>query len=104
PAEISEHGKNPLAPFREMREKAPGVPVVVLCDSAGEGLARAAVQQGAVAYLPHEALQADLLNVLRSVAGKATPPSTILRTLAPTGTGGKIVAFMGAKGGVGTTT
>jgi len=104
PAEISEHGKNPLAPFREMREKAPGVPVVVLCDSAGEGLARAAVQQGAVAYLPHEALQADLLNVLRSVAGKATPPSTILRTLAPTGTGGKIVAYMGAKGGVGTTT
>jgi pilus assembly protein CpaE len=49
-------------------------------------------------------LETDLLKVLRAVAGKATLSSTILRTLMPSGRGGKIVAFMGAKGGVGTTT
>src|SRR5580700_5595798 len=62
---------DPLASFLQLREKAQGVPVVVLCDSAGEGLARAAVQHGAEAYLPREAFEADLLKVLRSVAGKA---------------------------------
>lgn len=104
PAEIGGCAENPLAPFRELQEKAQGVPVVVLCDSAGEALARTAVQLGAAAYLLREALEADLLTVLRSVAGKAALSSTILRTLKPTGKGGKIVAFMGAKGGVGTTT
>ena len=104
PVESGGGADNPLAPFRELQEKAQGAPVVILCDSAGEGLARTAVQQGASAYLLREAFAADLLKVLRSVAGKAAPSSTILRTLAPTGKGGKIIAFMGAKGGVGTTT
>ncbi len=63
--------ENSLAPFRELQEKARGVPVVILCDSAGEALARAAVQQGASAYLLREAFEADLLKVLRSVAVKA---------------------------------
>jgi pilus assembly protein CpaE len=102
--EMCRSAENPLAPFRELREKAQGVPVVILCDPAGEGLARTAVQQGAAAYLLREAWEADLLKVLRSAAGKAAIPSTILRTRAPTGKAGKIVAFMGAKGGVGTTT
>ena len=96
--------ENPLAPFRELREKAQGAAVVVLCDSAGEGLARTAVQQGAAAYLLREAFEADLLKLLRSVAGKIAPSPATLRTLASSGKGGKIMAFMGAKGGVGTTT
>jgi pilus assembly protein CpaE len=96
--------ENRLAPFLELYEKAPGVPVVVLCDSTGEGLAQTAVQQGAAAYLLHEAFEPDLLKVLRSIDRKAALSSTILRTLTPTGKGGKIIAFMGAKGGVGTTT
>ncbi len=104
PAEIGGRAENPLAPFRELQEKAHGVPVVVLCDSAGEGLPETAVQQGAAAYLLREAFEADLLKVLRSVAGKAAPSPAILRTLTPSGKGGKIIAFMGAKGGVGTTT
>ncbi len=104
PAEIGGCAENPLAPFRELQEKAQGVPVVVLCDSAGEDLARTAVQHGASAYLLREAFEPDLLEVLRSVAGKAALSSTILRTLTPAGKGGKIIAFMGAKGGVGTTT
>jgi pilus assembly protein CpaE len=97
-------GENPLAPFRELQEKAQGVPVVVLCDAASEGLARTAVEQGAAAYLLREAIEPDLLKLLRSVAGKSGLSSAILRTLAPNGRGGKIITFMGAKGGVGTTT
>ena len=104
PVEINGRAEDPLAPFRELQEKARSVPVVIVCASAGEALARAAVQHGAAAYLLREALEADLLNVLRSVAGKAVHSSTPLRTLAPAGKGGKIIAFMGAKGGVGTTT
>jgi pilus assembly protein CpaE len=96
--------ENPLAPFRELQEKAQGVAVVVLCDSGGEGLARTAVQQGAAAYLLRETFEADLLKVLRSAAGKAAPSPAIPRTLTPSGRGGKIIVFMGAKGGVGTTT
>ena len=95
---------NPLSQFHELREKAPNVPIVILCDSAGEGLARTAVQQGAAAYLLREALEANLLKVLRSVAGTLGRSSTVLRTLTPSGTGGKIITFMGAKGGAGTTT
>lgn len=96
--------ENPLAPFLELQEKAQGVPVVVLGDAAAESLAQAAVEQGAAAYLLREAFAPDLLKVLRSVAGKAAGSSTVRRTLAPSGNGGKIIAFMGAKGGVGTTT
>ncbi len=96
---------NPLAAFRELREKAQDVPVVILCDPAGEGLARTAVQQGAAAYLLRETLEADLLKLLRSVrAGKAAPSPFAARTLTPSGKAGKIIVFMGAKGGVGTTT
>jgi len=104
PAEIAGSAENPLAPFRELQEKTQGVPLVILCDSAGEGLARAAIQQGAAAYLLREAGAADLLKVLRSAAGKAALSSATQRTLAPSGKGGKIIAFMGAKGGVGATT
>jgi len=102
--EISGSAENPLAPFLELQEKAQGVPVVILCDSCGEGLALTAVQQGASAYLLREASEADLLNVLRSVLGKAVRSSTPPRTMAFTGKDGKIISFMGAKGGVGTTT
>ena len=93
-----------LAPFRELQEKAQGVPVVVLCDSASESLAQTAVEQGAAAYLLREAFELDLLRLLRSVAGKAALSAALPRTLMPSGKGGKIIAFMGAKGGVGTTT
>ena len=96
--------ENPLAPFRELQEKAQGLPVVILSDSAGEGLARTAVQQGAAAYLLREAFEADLLKVLRSAAGKGALSPAIQRPLRASGKGGKIIAFMGAKGGVGTTT
>jgi|GEM_PF-210800 len=95
--------EDPLAPLLELREKAHGVPVVVLCDSSGEDLARTAVEHGAAAYLLREACAADLIKVLCSVAGAAVISSPVLRALRPAGCG-KIIAFMGAKGGVGATT
>jgi Flp pilus assembly CpaE family ATPase len=108
-----------LAPFLEFQEKALGVPVVVLGDDDAqgfaqegpaqedlvqEGLAHAAIAQGAAGYLLRGALAPDLLQMLRLVARKAAGPSALLRTLAPSGKGGKIITFMGAKGGAGTTT
>ena len=96
--------ENPLAPFRELQEKAQGIPVVVLGDDAAQSLAQTAVQQGAAAYLLRAALARDLLKVLRSATGKSAGSSTVQRALAPGGNGGNIIAFMGAKGGVGTTT
>ena len=80
------------------------MPVVVLCDSAGESLARTAVQQGAAAYLLREAPNRIFLRCCARLPGKPRFPLPLLRTLTPTGKGGKIIAFMGAKGGVGTTT
>jgi pilus assembly protein CpaE len=87
-----------------LREKAQGIAVVVLADDDAESLAQSAVQQGAAAYVLREALAPDLLKLLRSAAGKAAGSSPVPRALTPSGEGGKIIAFMGAKGGVGTTT
>ena len=95
--------EDPLAPLLELRENAPGLPVVVLCDSADKVLARTAVEQGAAALLLVEDFAADLFKVLSSVTRKAAISSPILGTPRPAG-GGKIIAFMGAKGGVGATT
>jgi pilus assembly protein CpaE len=104
PVESGGHPENPLARFRALQEKTQNVPVVILCDSAGEGLARTAVQQGAAAYILREAFEVDLLKVLRSVAAKTAASSPIPAAVTPSRQGGKIIAFMGAKGGVGNTT
>jgi pilus assembly protein CpaE len=104
PVETGGRAHHPLSAFHALREKAPGIPVVILCGSPGEELARTAVEQGAAAYLLHEAFETDLLKLLRSFAGESAFSGTVLSTLKPTGKDGKIVAFMGAKGGVGATT
>ena len=93
-----------LVPFLELRSKAPGVPIVVLCGSADESLAEEAIREGAADYLIREACDVDLLRVLRSVAGKASVAAVPPRPAAAAGKGGKILAFMGSKGGVGATT
>src|ERR1700677_1546558 len=48
--EVRGSAENPLAPFRELRERAPGVPVVILCDPGRARAARTAVQRGAAAH------------------------------------------------------
>ena len=69
PAAGSSEGDR-LVPFLELRSKAPGVPIVVLCGSADESLAEEAIREGAADYLIREAYDVDLLRVLLSVAGK----------------------------------
>ena len=101
---VGTSGDNRLAPLLELKAKALSVPVVVLCSSADENLAEAAMKEGAADYLLREAFDRDLLRVLRSVAVKTGLVSATPRPLTPSGKGGKIVAFMGSNGGVGATT
>jgi pilus assembly protein CpaE len=91
-----------LAPFLELRTGAQGVPIVILCASADENLAEHAVREGASDYLIREAYDVDLLKAVRSVTRKPDLSPALSTTL--TGKRGKVLAFMGSKGGVGTTT
>ena len=93
-----------LLPFIELRSQAQGVPIVVLCGSADESLAEAAIREGAADYLIREAYDVYLLRVLRSVSAKTGVTAAPRRNSASTGRGGRILAFMGSKGGAGATT
>jgi pilus assembly protein CpaE len=93
-----------LAPFLELQTGAQGLPIVVLTSSADESLAEAAVSEGAADYLIQEAYDVDLLRVVHSVAGKTELPAAVGRPAAATGKGGRVLVFMGSKGGAGTTT
>lgn len=93
-----------LLPFLELRNQAQGVPIVVLCGSADESLAEAAIREGAADYLIREAYDVYLLRVLRSVSAKTGVAATPWHGAASTGRGGRILAFMGSKGGAGATT
>jgi len=96
-------GGERLLPFLELRNKAQGLPVVVLCASADESLAEAAIREGATDFLIREAYDVDLLRVLRSVAAKAAIPTAPLHAAASR-KGGQVLVFMGSKGGAGATT
>jgi CheY-like chemotaxis protein len=91
-----------LAPFVELRTGAQGVPIVILCASADESLAERAVSEGASDYLIREAYDVDLLKVVRSLTRK--PDSSAASSAALSGKRGRVLAFMGAKGGAGVTT
>ena len=91
-----------LAPFVELRTGAQGLPIVILCASADENLAERAVREGASDYLIREAYDVDLLKAVRSVTKKPDLSPAFSTTLA--GKRGKVLAFMGSKGGVGATT
>ncbi len=97
-----------LLPFLDLRNQTRAVPIavpiVVLCGSADESLAEAAIREGAADYVIREAYDADLLRVLRSVSSKTAPPPAPGRGAAESGRGGRVVVFMGSKGGAGTTT
>lgn len=99
----------PLLELRNQGQAVPDpvahtVPIVVLCGSTDESLAEAAIREGAADYLIREAYDADLLRVLRSVSSKAAQPPAPWHSPAVAGRGGRVVVFMGSKGGAGTTT
>ena len=93
-----------LVAFRELRAKASSVPIVLLCGPGDKVLAEKAMQEGAADYLPREASEADFLRVFHSVTDKFAPAPALPLRVAAAGKRGKILAFMGSKGGVGTTT
>jgi MinD-like ATPase involved in chromosome partitioning or flagellar assembly/CheY-like chemotaxis protein len=97
-----------LLPFLDLRNQTQAVPllvpIVVLCGSADESLAEAAIHEGAADYLIREAYDSDLLRVLRSVASKTALSPAPLGSRAVSGRGGRVLVFMGSKGGAGTTT
>jgi len=101
-----------LSPFLELRNQIQSrpvavpaaVPIVVLCGAADESLAEAAIREGAADYLIREAYALDLLRVLRSVSAKTGVGATPRRSPASAGRSGRILAFMGSKGGAGATT
>ncbi len=93
-----------LLPVLELRNHAQSVPIVVLCGSADESLAEAAIREGAADYLIREAYAIDLLRVLRSVSAKSAVAAAPRRSAASPGRSGRVLAFMGSKGGAGATT
>ena len=103
PAAADPHSER-LLPFLQLRSQAQGVPIVVLCGAADETLAEAAIREGAADYLIREAYALDLLRVLRSVSAKNDAAAAPRRSAASAGRGGKVLAFMGSKGGAGATT
>lgn len=97
-------GDAALDRFLQLRELAPHVPIVVLCGPGGESMALRAMRAGAADYLNKEQWGDELSRVLRAAIERSRAPR------APDGGGaaappkGGIIAVLGAKGGVGTTT
>ena len=98
------HG-DPLDSFRKLRAEAPAIPLLVLCGAASEDVALKAVQSGAANYVIKERCGAGLGAVIRAaITDTGGQPSSIPSPIAKSAKAGGIIALLGAKGGVGTTT
>ena len=98
----SEDGR--LGEFVKLHDGAPKISIVVVCSRADESLAERALRKGAADCLIRETYDMDLLRVLGSTVGKTDPPLESSRARLGSAKRGKVLAFMGAKGGAGTTT
>jgi pilus assembly protein CpaE len=90
-----------LETFLAVQRHAPGLPVVVLSGCDDEALAMAAVERGAQDYLVKGKLRAaDLIRAVQYgiIRGRKASEDPAPRRTA------EVVAFLGGKGGVGTTT
>jgi pilus assembly protein CpaE len=94
-----------LDSFLKLRSNARQSPIIVVCDSEDDGLVMRAVKAGATDYLARTKCKADLGALVRSVMGRRRrqidprPPS-----VGEPHKAGVLTVFLGAKGGVGTTT
>jgi pilus assembly protein CpaE len=101
-------GKAPerrLETLLELLHQAPQLPTVVVCGSGNESFALKAMRAGAADYVVREQLGAGLGKVLHSaiqLTGNVPPPAGL--KMPERRANGRIMAFIGAKGGVGTTT
>jgi len=101
---LREEGSNDgLSGFLQLRKAAPQAAVVVLYDARDEGLALRAMRDGAAASALKQSSGDDLALAIRSVVERMCKPTDARASTAPRRTGAAI-AFLGAKGGVGTTT
>jgi Flp pilus assembly CpaE family ATPase len=100
----SEAQENGMVSLLHLLREAPQVPTVVVCGAGNEGLALKAMRAGATDCVIREQLGAGLCRVLHSAIELAhnALSSTVLKT--PERLNDGIIAFLGAKGGVGTTT
>jgi len=89
--------------FHRVHEQFPQVPLIVLTGQDDEELGANAVEQGAQDYLiKHEINAAKLTRVIRyALARHRAMLDAIVQSQ---GKSGRVLAFLGAKGGVGTTT
>jgi pilus assembly protein CpaE len=87
--------------FGRIRESAPGLPLLLWSDAEYPGLPAIAAQQGAFGYVTKASDPADLGHLL---AGAARKGESAVGGAPVGGTNPSIIAVMGAKGGVGTTT
>jgi pilus assembly protein CpaE len=91
--------------FLALHREAPHIPVVVLCDAHHEGLALKAMRAGAADYIIKERWAASLGSVAASaIKLRDTPVEINAGKPAPASNRGRVIAFLGAKGGVGATT
>jgi pilus assembly protein CpaE len=94
-----------LDSFLKLRELAPQVPIVVLCTAADEDLALRAMRAGAADYLHQDQCAESLRQVLHAAVERSrTPLGAEGGIPAETRKMASIIAVLGVKGGVGTTT
>lgn len=96
-------GGDRLDGFLRVRREAPRARIVVLCGAGDEGLALRAMRGGAADYVIKEQGDGGLGRAIRSAMAAAPGPIEPMVTKETRKTGA-ILALLGAKGGVGTTT
>ena len=90
--------------FLALHREAAHIPVVVLCDAQDEGLALKAMRAGAADYVIKERWAASLGSVAGSaIKARRIPMETNGAKPPQSSNRGRAIAFLGAKGGVGTT-
>ena len=91
--------------FLTLHREAPHIPIVVLCVAQDEGLALKAMRAGAVDYIIKERWAASLGSVAAAAIKLRRIPVRINGVKPPqSGDRGGVIAFLGAKGGVGAST
>jgi pilus assembly protein CpaE len=89
----------------KLRQLAPHIPIVVLSSPDDEGLALRAKRAGAADFLPKDQWADGLAQVVRSVLERScNGRKADVRSVAESPKGARIIAVLGAKGGVGATT
>jgi DNA-binding NarL/FixJ family response regulator len=82
--DLSLHGLSGLAGLAILRERYPGIPVVVLSSAEDDATIRAAIDAGAMGYIPKSSSSETMLDALRVVLAHSIylPPSMAMHELA----------------------